>query len=210
MKRSRARPDSLPQRTPTVTATNDTRALPQALFRSRRKLYWLLLGAALLLDQVTKALLWRSSGSPPRRLIPGVLDLISHPGNTRGAFGLGPQTPLFYVIAGLAGVVLTIVFLLATPAGNGLVSAALGLVAGGAVGNLIDRAALNHVRDFIDLHWGGHHWPTFNFADTAICIGFGLIVFDTFFPRGRAEPAAQAQDGAEGKTEPGAAERRSA
>ena len=188
-------------------------AFPRVLFQSRRKLFWLFAGVALLLDQLTKAWLWRLPPSPDRPLvlIPNVLNLISHPGNTKGAFGLGPQPPLFYVVAGLVGVALTIVFLLTTPAGNGLVSSALGLLAGGAVGNLIDRASRSHVRDFLDLHWrDAYHWPTFNVADTAICIGFAVIVIDVLWPRGRGEPVPQDADIERQEAKKGPAEGRSA
>jgi len=53
----------------------------------------------------------------------------------------------------------------------------LGLIAGGAVGNLIDRLTLGKVVDFVDWHVAGHHWPTFNVADAGITIGaLGLVV----------------------------------
>lgn len=51
-----------------------------------------------------------------------------------------------------------------------------GLIIGGAIGNMFDRLYMGGVIDFIDLHWGAWHWPTFNIADTAICIGFICIL----------------------------------
>ncbi|OJX71864.1 signal peptidase II [Magnetospirillum sp. 64-120] len=53
---------------------------------------------------------------------------------------------------------------------------ALALVIGGAMGNAVDRMAFGHVTDFIQLHWGGWAWPTFNFADVAISLGAILLV----------------------------------
>ncbi len=53
----------------------------------------------------------------------------------------------------------------------------LSLVLGGAVGNLTDRLRLGAVIDFLDLHWRGYHWPAFNVADMAICVGVGLLLF---------------------------------
>lgn len=57
---------------------------------------------------------------------------------------------------------------------------ALGLILSGAVGNLIDRIRYGEVIDFIDVHWYNHHWPAFNVADSAICIGVGLLLLETW------------------------------
>ena len=59
-----------------------------------------------------------------------------------------------------------------------LVQVALSLILGGAIGNMIDRARLGEVIDFIDVHWYDHHWPAFNVADSAITIGVGLLILD--------------------------------
>jgi signal peptidase II len=56
----------------------------------------------------------------------------------------------------------------------------LPLVLGGALGNVFDRIRYGHVIDFIDAHVGDHHWPTFNVADIAICVGVGLMAIDMF------------------------------
>lgn len=52
---------------------------------------------------------------------------------------------------------------------------ALGLIFSGAVGNLIDRARLGEVIDFLDVYWRQHHWPAFNVADSAICVGVAIL-----------------------------------
>jgi signal peptidase II len=59
-----------------------------------------------------------------------------------------------------------------------LQSLAVSLILGGAVGNLYDRAVLGHVIDFIDVYYENHHWPVFNLADSAICIGAFLLFID--------------------------------
>lgn len=64
-----------------------------------------------------------------------------------------------------------------------LVGAALGLVAGGAVGNVIDRLRFGAVTDFLDFHWGEWHFPAFNLADSAITVGVGLLVIDGLLSR---------------------------
>ncbi len=81
-------------------------------------------------------------------------------------------------LAGLAIVLGTIiaVWIHRLPATARMSSAALGLVLGGAVGNLADRLRLGHVVDFIDLHYRGWHWPAFNVADAAITIGAILLI----------------------------------
>jgi signal peptidase II len=62
-----------------------------------------------------------------------------------------------------------------------LVAAALGLVIGGALGNVVDRIRFGAVFDFVDLHVAGWHWPAFNVADAAIVAGAGLLLLDALF-----------------------------
>ena len=61
---------------------------------------------------------------------------------------------------------------------------ALGLVLGGAIGNLIDRFWRGEVIDFLDVYWSGYHWPAFNFADSCITIGVALTLFYLLRARG--------------------------
>ena len=64
-----------------------------------------------------------------------------------------------------------------------LLSIGLGIVIGGAIGNVIDRILWGSVFDFLDFHIAGHHWPAFNVADSAIMIGVGLILIDGFIAK---------------------------
>jgi signal peptidase II len=84
------------------------------------------------------------------------------------------------VLALLSGVVLLVVLAHWRRLAEGpiLLRLALALIAGGAVGNLIDRVRLGYVTDFVHLHWRGHQWPDFNLADSAISIGIVLLLFD--------------------------------
>jgi len=110
---------------------------------------------------------------------------IVHVRNTGVAFGLLSNlnsawvNPLLIVatVAAVAGVLGYIHYL----PGRGPAPCGLGLVLGGAVGNLIDRARLGYVVDFLDLHWGPHHWPAFNIADIGITIGIFLLILDMLF-----------------------------
>lgn len=62
------------------------------------------------------------------------------------------------------------------PEGKKSTSCALSLILGGALGNLIDRLHYGHVIDFIDVHYQNYHWPVFNVADSAICIGAVILI----------------------------------
>jgi signal peptidase II len=61
-----------------------------------------------------------------------------------------------------------------------LLAAALSLVLGGAIGNLIDRLAYGYVIDFLDVYYGTWHWPAFNIADSAITLGVALMLAESF------------------------------
>lgn len=83
----------------------------------------------------------------------------------------------FFTAIGIAAA-LFMVYLLKKHAGQRLFCWAVALILGGAVGNVIDRVLYGHVIDFLDFHVAGWHWPAFNIADSAICIGAVLFVID--------------------------------
>ena len=78
-----------------------------------------------------------------------------------------------------------------------LTAAALGLVIGGALGNVIDRLRYQAVPDFLDFHFGTYHWPSFNLADVAIFCGAALLFWDGFRAT-KDKPGHQEQDQREG------------
>ncbi len=136
----------------------------------------------LALDQITKALAvyFLASGAPVV-VIPGLFSLVLRH-NSGAAFSLFSEHPgILTAINCLLSA--GIVFMgLRTPARDRLRIAALGLVAGGAMGNLADRFFRGFtVVDFLDMHWFYKaHWPTFNIADAAICIGIGLLFLEAY------------------------------
>ncbi len=67
-----------------------------------------------------------------------------------------------------------------TPANQKMINIAYALVIGGALGNLFDRLVHGYVIDFLDFYVGNYHWPAFNIADSAICVGAALIILDSF------------------------------
>ena len=142
--------------------------------RSAILLYAVAAGA-LLLDQVSKAWVEQTlAGRPPVRVIPGILSL-----NSGGAFGFGESAP--WLFAGATIVVSAVIVVVSMRPMRTPVAVALGLILGGALGNLADRVAggtwfSGRVTDFIDLQV----WPVFNLADTAIVIGAVLLAISSF------------------------------
>jgi len=139
----------------------------------------LLLGAA---DQASKV--WAVRNLPLfelHEIVPGLFGLV-HVRNTGVAFSLlsnlDPRWvhPLLVLATALAmGAVLAYIAFLPC---RGVAPVGLGLILGGAIGNLIDRARLGYVVDFLDLYWRNHHWPTFNVADVGITVGVALLLID--------------------------------
>jgi len=92
----------------------------------------------------------------------------------------GWQRWFFTVLASVVTVIL-VIWLFRLTAKERLTAAALSLVIGGAVGNLIDRINHGYVVDFIDVYYRGSHWPAFNLADSAISCGVVLLLLDGLF-----------------------------
>lgn len=145
----------------------------------------LVLGTAL--DQVTKAVVFRNLEEGRHyEVIPQLLSLVLSL-NPGALFGMLPNQGM--LLAGLAiiafGVILYFIF---RGDGTAWSAAAFGFLAAGATGNLIDRLFNNLcVRDFIDLHIGQYHWPTFNVADICICVGLGMLIYAEFARAGEAK-----------------------
>lgn len=104
--------------------------------------------------------------------------------NKGAAFGLlanagGWQLYVFAVLA--LGASIVMIVLLHKHHQEKRLALALSLILGGAIGNVIDRFMHGHVIDFVDVYYKNYHWPAFNIADSAICIGAGLLILDSFF-----------------------------
>ena len=145
-------------------------------------------GAVWLLDRSTKIWVERAlAGRPPITIISGVLDL-RFTTNLGGAFSLGQSAPWLFVGATFA--VSIAIAATAFRHTNVVMSMALGLVLGGALGNLTDRALRGpnlsgHVIDFIDVHI----WPVFNIADSAIVVGAIILAVSSVLADRRAPSA---------------------
>jgi signal peptidase II len=93
-----------------------------------------------------------------------------------GAFGRW-----FFVVLAVAAAVAVFYYFLRTPRNDDRVLGACALLLAGILGNLTDRVRLGYVVDFIVLHAGNYHWPTFNIADASITVGALLLAYDLFF-----------------------------
>ena len=120
--------------------------------------------------------------------------------NTGVAFGMFQQLPggrIWLTVVALAALLLVGYYLIRSSPKQSRLHLALGLVGGGAIGNLIDRIAFGRVTDFIVWHVGTHEWPAFNVADAALVVGVALMALDMLLDkRGRAaEAPGQASSG---------------
>jgi signal peptidase II len=144
-------------------------------------------------DQLTKA--WLVSILPrqgDQLSVIGDYARLVNSHNSGALFGLFKDQALLFGLVSI-GVVGLIVWYHGSSGRNSLLSVALGLLLGGALGNLIDRLRLGYVVDFVDLGIGGLRFYTFNVADMAISGAVLLLILSTFLPmqRGPAGPAAQ-------------------
>ena len=154
---------------------------------------WLLQSAVVVaLDQLTKHVVQQTVpfGSPIRVTPFFDLVLVYNPGAAFSFLSTAPgwQRELFIGIAAVAAVL--IVFLLRRNVADRLFCFALGLILGGALGNLVDRILLGAVVDFLHFHVAQYYWPAFNVADSAITCGAGLLIWDSL-RRSKARPKTQ-------------------
>ncbi len=108
--------------------------------------------------------------------------------NSGVSFGMFQSGGLLgrWLLSGLALVIVAVLLRWLARAETRLLAWGLGLVIGGALGNVVDRVVWGRVADFFDAHLAGWHWPAFNIADAAIVIGAALLVYDGLFgARGR-------------------------
>ncbi len=158
-----------------------TKSIPKAIS------HLLLFGVTLfilVLDQLTKrSILAKFRLGDSIDVITGYFN-ITYVQNRGAAFGLLSQAdpsfrvPFFIIVPLVALGSIAFVFR-KIPNRDIKLSTALSLVISGAIGNLLDRVYLGYVVDFLDFHWRwGYHFPAFNVADSAICVGVGILMLD--------------------------------
>jgi signal peptidase II len=143
-------------------------------------------GIAVILDQLTKlAVVSRIEFGKDIPVIPGFFNL-THVLNSGGAFGMFAQSSdwvrvLFFLVFSFIAVGVILYLYVGIPETHPMLGNGLSMIFGGALGNLIDRVRMGKVVDFLDVYVGNWHWPAFNIADSAICIGVGIFVYHILF-----------------------------
>lgn len=149
--------------------------------------YLAITGGVFLIDQTTKA--WavrRLRFGDDISVIPGVLNF-AYAHNTGVAFSMlddhGSTGRWGLSVVALVAAALVIYFFWRTPRTDDRILGSLALLLAGIAGNVTDRLRLGFVVDFIDVQFGSWHYPTFNVADMAICVGAGLLILDMFLSK---------------------------
>jgi len=144
--------------------------------------YFLISGFIFILDQFSKALIMKNVPDTNFILINSFFKLVNFK-NEGAAFSIlsnagGWQRYFLSLVALIASVI--IIFLIKKHKEEFLTALGLSLILGGALGNLYDRVLLGYVIDFLYFHIHDYYWPAFNFADAAICIGAGILIYTQF------------------------------
>jgi len=150
---------------------------------SDRTVYLGISALVVVLDQFTKMLVDHFMSLHESWLVVDGALRLTYVQNRGAAFGILsdadlPYQSLLFAVVSLAALGAIAAYAWRLPARSRLPQTALALIMGGALGNLIDRARLGYVIDFVDAYWSVHHWPAFNVADSAISIGVVLLVID--------------------------------
>jgi lipoprotein signal peptidase len=148
-------------------------------------MFFIALVIAVGLDQGSK--IWARSHLKPiypesQVVVHGYFDLrySENPGSAFSLFGHMENARWLLLLVGIGALCVVGRYLYTAPAQAGRMGGELGLLAGGALGNMIDRAMLGRVTDFIVWKVHGHEWPTFNVADAALVIGVAGLLIDTW------------------------------
>ena len=149
--------------------------------------YLVAAGAVFMIDQTTKA--WavrRLRFGDEVQVIPGFLNF-AYAQNPGVAFSMlddhGDAGRWGLSVVAFIAAALVLYFFWKTPRSDDRILGALALLLAGIVGNVVDRARLGFVVDFIDVQFGNWHYPTFNVADAAICVGAGILILDMFLSK---------------------------
>ncbi|MFS2004344.1 signal peptidase II [Duganella sp. CT11-25] len=143
---------------------------------------WLCIAAIVILfDQLSKITIAKTFQLGEEKFVTSFFNLVLAY-NKGAAFSFlhnsGGWQRYFFTAIGI-GAAIYIIILLKKHGGQRMFSWALALILGGAIGNVVDRLLYGHVIDFLDFHWSGiGHFPAFNLADSAICVGAALFILD--------------------------------
>lgn len=133
----------------------------------------------LVIDQGTKSYISRSMDLYSSITVVDNFFSITFLRNRGAAFGLFANSSFrlpFFILVALAALVCILCMLHKLTDQQKLTTVGLSLIFSGALSNLVDRVRLGGVTDFLDVYWNSHHWPAFNIADSAICVGVVLVL----------------------------------
>ncbi len=175
-----------------MTATTASATRPAARDRARWPIFFGLAAVVFVADQISKA--WLVSFLAPGQRVDVLGDYVRlvHSQNNGALFGLFRDQAIVFAIVSV-GVVGAIIWFHRSSGRNTLLSVALGLLLGGALGNMADRFRIGYVVDFVDLGIGTLRWYTFNVADAAISGAILLLLLSTFVVD-RARPRPESPD----------------
>lgn len=145
-------------------------------------------GATIILDQLTKRMIQNKFELHESIVIVEGFFSLTYIVNPGAAFGfMAGQSEdfraIFFLVVSIIALTILVIFFRQTPADDTYSLIALSLLFGGAIGNMIDRARLGVVVDFLDFYIGQSHWPAFNVADSAITIGVSIMMLTLFFDK---------------------------
>ena len=147
--------------------------------------------AAVIFDQGSKAL---ALATPMMRdgidILPVLRLVLIH--NDGISFGILGGVAPWWVLAAIGVAIVAVLSVWLWRSHSTILNVGLGLLIGGALGNIIDRVRFGAVADFLDFHVAGYHWPAFNLADVAVVCGVGLLLLDSL--RANRTPEAIAKD----------------
>ena len=148
---------------------------------------FLLAAGVVLLDQVSKYLIIHHIMAVPHTIEVTSFFNIVMVWNKGASFGLfSTHSPWTQLVLGALAIIITLVLVAwLRKAQSSWLASSLGLLIGGALGNVIDRVVYRQVADFLDFHALGYHWPSFNIADIAISCGVIMLLFDGLIARRR-------------------------
>jgi len=137
----------------------------------------------LVLDQASKLFIDRTMPLHSSNTVIDGFFNITYVRNQGAAFGMLANSSFrlpFFILVSAVAVCVILVVVRRLREDQKFAAVSLSLIFSGALGNLIDRVRLGEVIDFLDVHWFDHHWPAFNIADSAICVGVALLAIDMY------------------------------
>ncbi len=161
---------------------------------ARYRLAGAIAGLVILFDQLSKLYIDRAFALYESVTVVPNFFHITYLRNKGAAFGILADSALrvpFFIAASLVAITVILWYLRQVGPDQVVQHTALGLILGGALGNLVDRVRLGEVIDFLDVHWYERHWPAFNVADSAICVGVGLMLLGMWLAERRAKASDQ-------------------